>query len=379
MRKYVFLFSMALSLFSISVYAETKYAIYVDAGSTSSRVHLYRYDTTSALPVIKEVSSSSVKPGLSSYADKPDAAGPAFKKALDEMNAALEKEGVDQQAHPVSMNVLATAGMRLLPHDKQQAIYAELDKYIRDHYMFAVKNSKTIDGKMEGVYGWLDVNYLLGNFEANKKTMGSIDMGGASTQITFAVNDDSKVDDQVVVMLNHQRYTVFSKSFLKMGQDQARDAMMAYPSADACYPKGYQFTDARSGKFDLYACGAIYTDIIAQKNIAQQIPSTKGQAFVAYSGIYFGYHFFDITAYDQAAYEARVNEVCSRSWSELKKEYASIEDKYLSTYCANGAYHSKLLYETYQIDGASRLMVANQINQQNIDWTLGALLYDLSE
>ena len=53
--------------------------------------------------------------------------------------------------------------------------------------------SQVIDGRMEGVYGWIAVNYMLGRFdhafvEPNRQTtVGALDMGGASTQITYEV------------------------------------------------------------------------------------------------------------------------------------------------------------------------------------------------
>ena len=52
---------------------------------------------------------------------------------------------------------------------------------------------QVIDGRMEGVYGWIAVNYMLGRFDHNfvepnrQPTVGALDMGGASTQITYEV------------------------------------------------------------------------------------------------------------------------------------------------------------------------------------------------
>ena len=55
---------------------------------------------------------------------------------------------------------------------------------------------QVIDGRMEGVYGWIAVNYMLGRFDHNfvehqrQPTVGALDMGGASTQITYEVFTD---------------------------------------------------------------------------------------------------------------------------------------------------------------------------------------------
>ena len=41
----------------------------------------------------------------------------------------------------------------------------------------------------EGLFAWFTVNYLLGSFQPNKhlsKSAASLDLGGGSTQITFA-------------------------------------------------------------------------------------------------------------------------------------------------------------------------------------------------
>ena len=52
-----------------------------------------------------------------------------------------------------------------------------------------------IDGRLEGVYGWIAVNYMLGKFDhtfhssiQRPTTVGALDMGGASTQITYEVS-----------------------------------------------------------------------------------------------------------------------------------------------------------------------------------------------
>ena len=89
--------------------------------------------------------------------------------------------------------VLATAGMRLLPKDKQDKLLANLRVSIPLHYNFDIEdNLEVITGKQEGAYQWLAINYILGNFEHQaEKVVGALDMGGASMQIAFQVSEES--------------------------------------------------------------------------------------------------------------------------------------------------------------------------------------------
>jgi apyrase len=352
------------------------YSIIVDAGSTGSRLHLFQYETGKGLPDMKEVFSESVKPGLSSFAKNPEAAGESLKKLLDDVVISLKNQSIEPQA--VSINVMATAGMRLLPADTQQAIYKNVKHYIQSNYTFSIDQIETVSGKMEGVYGWLDVNYLANNFQNKTATVGSIDMGGASTQIAFATQDTSKSDNEVTVKIGENTYRIFSKSFLGLGQDQALAAMNQHTAADTCYPVNYPI-NGQMGSFNFTTCGSIYADVIHDHHVAEEIAPLAGQQFIVYSGSYYTYKFFGVDATpDQAIVEQRIQEVCSKSWEQLQQAYPTEAPKYLANYCANEVYFDNLFYGTYQLQG-SQLKVTAKINQQDIDWSVGALLFKLSK
>lgn len=216
-------------------------------------------------------------------------------------------------------------------------------------------------------------------------TVGSIDMGGASTQLVFATTDTSKPEDIISFTIANQHYTVFSKSFLGLGQDQARDTMTLESLASSCYPLDFAYGKDTLGNFNMKNCDTIYADLINKKQVAQQIIPTQGQSFVAYSGIYFTYNFLGTDqATDKASVEKRIHDVCEGdaqdpiTWDKLKKNYPQVAEKYLSGYCANGVYQDHLLYDTYKIQG-QQLTVTNKINNRDIDWSLGAALYSLIE
>jgi apyrase len=377
MRKAVLITATTLfiSLATIALADSQHYSIIVDAGSTGSKLHVYQYTTGAALPVVKEILSESVKPGLSSFTNNPEAAGESLKKILDDAVAALKTADIDPQT--VSVNVLATAGMRLLPPDIQHSIYKNVKHYINSNYSFPVDQVETISGQMEGVYGWVDVNYLAKNFENSSATVGTIDMGGASTQIAFETSDTSKPEDKITVKIGKKTYTLFSKSFLGLGQDQALAAMNKSPMANACYPVNYVSGNV-TGDYHFTTCGFLYTDVIQQHHVAEAIVPIAGQQFIAYSGAYYNYHFLgaDKTP-DQAIVEQRIQSICTKSWEQLQQDYPQESPKYLANYCAHATYLDNLFYGAYHLQD-SQLKVTTVINQQDIDWTLGALLIRLS-
>lgn len=384
MKYCISFFAACVLVFSSCTYADSapaknRYIIFVDAGSTGSRLHLFKYDDVNIkkIPRIEDVFNESVKPGLSSFSDTPEAAGPSLKKLFDDANSYLNKNQTSLQKTPV--HIFATAGMRLLPEAKQKGIYKQISDYLVNNYQVKYLDVRTITGQMEGVYGWLDVNYLLGNFQKNQKTVGSIDMGGASTQIAFESADDPSSKDLVYFIVNMHQYAIFSKTFLGLGQDQALASMIKTPQAAACFPTNYQYADKKLGHFNLNDCAPIYQNLIESHQVSKQLLPNDGETFVAYSGIYYTYDFLQaLQTPDRAAFESKINQVCSKDWEKLKQEYPQIGDKYLSVYCANASYHDTLLYDTYQLQG-QQLKVMNKINSTDIDWTLGAAFYTIIE
>lgn len=356
-----------------------EYAVIVDAGSSGSRAHVFEYARALPMipiPVINDFFNQNTKPGLSSFAPTGAGAGASLKPILDASVTALKGKGIDPAQVP--LKILATAGMRLLPPDQQEAIYENVRAYVHANYTFQLKdrNVRTITGVMEGVYDWLDVNYLKNTFINPPKTVGAIDMGGASTQIAFATHDSSKPENEVVLTINHTVYRIFSQSFLGLGLNQAIQTMGSYTDAPNCYPSGYTF-GMQTGDFHFPPCSNIYTDIISSFDVSQNVLPTTGVHFVAFSGVYSIFSFFDIIQTpSQTALQSQIDAVCYLPWTTLLSNYPSVPPAFLSTNCANGVYLDDLLYNTYQLQ-ESQLTVATEIDGKGIDWTLGALLYSL--
>ncbi len=225
-----------------------QYALMVDAGSTGSRIHVYRFNYCKGLtPTLEDELFIQTKPGLSHFADSPQEAA----ETLDVlMEATLET--IPKQLWKCSpLAVKATAGLRLLGEDRSNKILEASKKRLESKYPFKlVKDGVMVmDGKDEGVFAWITVNYLLGNLDVGRTgTVAIMDLGGASTQIVFQPTQQVVVDDhKAEVRMSGSLYTLYQHSFLGYGLMQARQRIKAGLSAEKdhpCLPKNFKDEDA---------------------------------------------------------------------------------------------------------------------------------------
>lgn len=131
-------------------------------------------------------------------------------------------------------------------------------------YPFDFRGARILSGQDEGVFGWVTANYLLENFikvglaaspvsqwawhpqltntsfyplqygwvgrwfRPRKGTLGAMDLGGASTQITFETASPAEDPaNEVQLRLYGQHYRVYTHSFLCYGRDQVLRRLLA--------------------------------------------------------------------------------------------------------------------------------------------------------
>lgn len=165
----------------------------IDAGSTGSRIHVYRFNNCGATPELeheefKMTEKKAGGSGLSSY--KADAEGAA--KSLDVLMDVAMAAVPDQYKSCSPVAVKATAGLRLLGPEMANATLEAVRTRLETVYPFPVVSKENggvqiMDGRDEGVYAWITTNYLLGKIGGPDKTPTAavFDLGGGSTQIVF--------------------------------------------------------------------------------------------------------------------------------------------------------------------------------------------------
>ncbi|KAG9469820.1 hypothetical protein GDO78_019607, partial [Eleutherodactylus coqui] len=212
-----------------------KYGIVLDAGSSHTNLYIYQWpaEKENDTGVVEQVAECKVEGnGISSYYLKPTDAG---RSLLHCMNKAQEVIPATQQKEtPVYLG--ATAGMRLLrrtnPEVADKVLTSVEDTLRSSHFDF--QGARIITGQEEGAYGWITINYLLGNFIQewsyfkSVRTSGALDLGGASTQITFESDENIESEDNSLhFRLYGKTYNVYTHSFLCYGKDQALRLQLA--------------------------------------------------------------------------------------------------------------------------------------------------------
>ncbi len=153
-----------------------------------------------------------------SLQDSPDSALSYISPLLDFATQHIPQSRLKE----TPLYILATAGMRLLEKSKREAIVSRLRDGIRHKYpfLFPDGNLEVISGKQEGIYQWLSINYVLGKFshdhESDRlvslgakeeqedklvlrpRTVGALDMGGASMQVAMEVTSDLQMESMTV-------------------------------------------------------------------------------------------------------------------------------------------------------------------------------------
>ena len=132
---------------------EWRYAIVIDAGSTGSRVHIFKF----AVDVVGQMQLQfdkfdQLKPGLSSYAAEPTKAAESLAPLLD-----LAEKTVPAELHAsTAIMVGATAGLRMVGTEAAEAILAEVRAYLRKRpFKVRLRHARAWPTNCVGMHGSL--------------------------------------------------------------------------------------------------------------------------------------------------------------------------------------------------------------------------------
>lgn len=221
-----------------------QYALMIDAGSTGSRIHVYKFNNCGPTPELENedfemTAKKTGGGGLSAYGDHPEVAA----RSLDPLMEVAVKNVPDKLKGCTPVAVKATAGLRKLGEEKSKAILRAVRDRLETAYPFPVVSEErggieVMDGKDEGVYAWITTNYLLGKIGGPDKTPTAavFDLGGGSTQIVFQPTFKQAADGGMPEQLQEgdhkyqltfggRDFTLYQHSYLGYGLMEARNTL----------------------------------------------------------------------------------------------------------------------------------------------------------
>ncbi|KAG7229410.1 hypothetical protein INR49_012801 [Caranx melampygus] len=390
-----------------------EYGIVIDSGSSRSNVYLYAWpgDKENETGVVTEIKNCRVAgEGISAMKVDPEKDLQSWK-AFNTCMADIMNDVPPMKQRTTPLFLGATAGMRLLQQQDEERA-SEVMESLRDYLSslpFSFQNASIITGQEEGLYGWITVNYLNGNFiqknmlnayirPEGAKTIGSMDLGGASTQIAFAVDDDLTGPDYMPIKLYGYQYNVYTHSFLCYGKNEAEKRILdkiiqessdpAFVMNPATLKKPINYNPDQAifmvGAPDSEKCRSIVKSIFDFKTCSSSHCSYNGVEQPPVTGDFMAYAGFFYTARallmngtsDLDQFNSSVTKFCHSHWKVLKEEKTWISDRYLKSYCYAAHYVFAMLADGYKFDKETwkNILFAKEVKNTSIGWSLGYML-----
>ncbi|RCV44572.1 hypothetical protein SETIT_9G385000v2 [Setaria italica] len=385
------------------------FSVIIDGGSTGTRAHVFAAGPDGR-PDLARSAVMRVTPGLSSFAADPARAGESLRPLIE-----FAREKIGAAAAESEVRLMATAGLRLLEEHAQEAILASCREVLRaSGFRFEDAWAKVIPGSDEGIYAWVAANYALGRLGGDpNKTVGIIELGGASAQLTFVSDEVLPPELSNNFIFGETTYTLYTNSFLNFGQNAAQDSFHEILRSrgssknntlvDPCAPRGYsrneevmvrtsgssrstlenQYVDSGNGNFtECRSSSLLLLQKGKEKCQYEQchlgstfVPELRGY-FLATENFYFTSKFFGLKKSSSLSdFVLAGEQVCNQDLSTLRKKYPNRSDEDFSRYCFSSAYIVALLHDSLGVPlDDKRIEYSNQVGDIQVEWALGAFI-----
>lgn len=376
------------------------YAIIIDAGSSGSRIHVHKYsfDGTSDLPSVAASQNLKQKPGLSSYSQEPQKAS----ESLRNLKSFAQRTIPENQWTSTPLLLQATAGLRSIPTIESDLILASVRQELSTWgFWFRPEWARIISGSEEGLFGFISVNLLGKKFKPDiteEDTIGVIEMGGASLQVTFCPPLDNMTMEEKAklfeVKLGGSSLMVYTHSYLGYGLEMAMDTVISSSfrqienTGNPCALKNSQ----HSGAGDFVKCRAMIEKSLFAKAhtcatcgfVGNFQPDLRGEKLFAIENFYYTPKFFGVEEGPSpllASLEQKGTEWCALPYETAKTNKPDLTKADMNKYCFSSAYiPSVMLALGLPPEEASKnVVITKSINGMSIDWAIGSVVSFISE
>lgn len=369
------------------------YGIMFDAGSTGSRIHVFKFTRTGGYELVDELFEQ-VKPGLSAFADHPKQGAESLRPMLDKAADYIPKN----QWRETPIGLKATAGLRLLSNETAQQILDEVTSLFRSyHFKMSDKSVSILEGTDEGLFCWFTVNFLHGFLRNSSSVLGVLDLGGGSTQITFHLptkldfQDNDRKGRIVAANVFGNNFTLYSYSYLGLGLNSGRFQALGGRATSGgvepgvfhstCLPTNYNDTWKHGGKEHILRglpstsssrfddCYSVVRKVIKSSNVDQP-EEIKTTTFYALS--YYVDRASDVNLIDADDHVGGGKLTVQEFYNAAQKECSTVSKDDVFT-CLDLCFISALLHDGLGLHKTSTLLLRKQIRDIEIAWPLGAM------
>ncbi|XP_037349575.1 ectonucleoside triphosphate diphosphohydrolase 6 isoform X3 [Talpa occidentalis] len=291
----------------------------------------------------------------------------------------------------------ATAGLRLLPGEKAQKLLQKVKEVFKASPFLVGDDCVSImNGTDEGVSAWITINFLTGSLKTpGRNSVGMLDLGGGSTQITFLPRVEGTLQTSppgylASLQMFNRTYKLYSYSYLGLGLMSARLAILGgiegKPAKNGkelvspCLSPGYrgewehaEITYRISGQKAAVNLHELCADRVSEvlRNKVHRTEEVKNVDFYAFS------YYYDLAA--------AVGLIDAEKGGSLVVGDFEIAAKYVCRtaetrpqsnpfVCMDLTYISLLLQE-FGFPGNKVLKLTRKINNVETSWALGAIFH----
>lgn len=448
---------------SVPVSPRSTTGFIVDAGSQGSRLHVYNWAPREfssvpppiTVPTSNEQWTARMSPGISTLGDF-ESVGAHLAQLIDYAKSVLV--GYEEQWDNFPLYFKATGGMREMPMEARERMMRWVRQHLSDKafnpFLFRPDMARVISGEEEAAYSWAAMNFLMGVLlpatqgtgtvdvaSLNTTTFGTLDLGGASSQIAFFLPSQDISEGLFKLHIGAQKHwNIYTKSYLTFGQQSARERhlqLLADLSPDKsgpangttvskesvlnfCFHAGYAeevATYSASSRWrrvvrvvgptlpardQFDRCSSLLRPLMEEDHSdfcdtvydgqcsiygSYQPAIPTDQRFIGTSSYKYAWNILMLP--DTARlkdYKEKARFVCSLSYADAGVYSASnsmmlSDDKLLLNvpyFCFISTYTYVLLVNGYGFSDDSVITVLDQVNGNKAGWALGAIMYEIN-
>lgn len=426
------------------------FQVIIDGGSTGSRLHIFEFEHDEGrneTSLHRKGSTKAYVP-LTAFARTSDELGVDDPIPINSTHVAQHllplfehaAEVIPAQYHLTTpVKYQATAGMRLLDIEEQEAVYDALYIGLIQHPSFVFQSMKrrdiaTLSGELEAFYGAIAANYIQGlidvelniidDDQSKQGPIGALDMGGASMQIGFLPSatelSTSDIEHNESSPNRLDKDSFFSMSYLAYGVDQFRERLWddwveeherestcsANVIYDPCSFKGYERMWRGKhliGIGNAADCKQKIKALMDRDNInsEESLFQVSGVVHPKLSGKFLGMALFFFTLdclRHLSTHEglksswpnpsigelsSALNSLCSRSWQDdlynVRDTHEYTAEEVLPERCFESVYLVTLLKDGFGFAEDSRdITFTYLLNGDEVEWSMGMAIASFS-